>query len=359
MRRFLILLIVLIAPQLMTFALAAQSAGARTGSASKPVQASKPAQTAAAKSAPAPALTPGDLKTDSLNYGDDVKRIYVGDFEHVRVAADGAEISILVGQYMSAFADRCDAYLPKNKVEITKQVCTQEAYRTNRYGEVPGSRYCVSYETVGTGKFADPEVYELNRHTDAAMAGNMVGDLMKGMKSGGGDLAGGMKKTTDVMVYAAADMDKLLAENGCANPSIMRFQANLLRYGWGKEPIRMPGGVGAVPAPVVATTGPFKDQNYKRLIDDLITEESRAWMMNQYQKGSVTNDQVKRDGQGRPSEVDANYGYIGMGRPYKGSVRVTFRNGAPECIYFSDFPTTCRAPNPRVISAYERQQYAN
>ncbi len=361
MRRFLIFFIVLIVPEILGWGLLAQSTGTRGGAATKPAQSStaKPAQTPTAKPAAAEAaLTPASLKTDSLNYGDDVKRIYVGDFEHVRLKPDGPEIGLLVGGYMKTFSEQCDQYLPKNKVEIMTTECAQEAWSVNGYGvEIAGSRHCSSYRTVGTGRYADPEVYALQSRQDAAMAKDMLGDMMAGMKEGG-DLAGGMKKTTDLMVYAASDMDKLISENGCAKPSTVRFQANMLRFGEGKEPIRMPGGVNAVAAPAVATTGPFKDQNYKRLIDDLIAEESRAWMMNQYQKGSVTNDQVKRDAQGRPSEVDANYGYLGMGRPYKGAVRVTFRDGAPECLYFSDFPTTCRAPNPRVISAYEKQGYA-
>jgi hypothetical protein len=201
-------------------------------------------------------------------------------------------------------------------------------------------------------------VYDLDKRLDAAMAGNMLGNMMGGMKAGG-DLTGGMKKMTDVAVYASKDMDKLLQENGCSGPTITRLQANLLRFGGGKEAIRMPGGAAAVAAPVAATTGPFKDQNYKRLIDDMIAEESQAWMMNRYEKGSVSTSHVARDAQGRPSEVAAGYSYMAMGREYKGSVRMTFSDGLPECLYFSDFPTTCRAPSPRVISAYEKRQYAD
>jgi hypothetical protein len=114
-------------------------------------------------------------------------------------------------------------------------------------------------------------------------------------------------------------------------------------------------------ASATSAAGPAKEQDYKRLIDDLIAEESRAWMMNRYTPGSVTTNRVMKDPQGRAAEVDAGYGFSnGMsGGQYKASVRVTFKDGLPECLYFSDFPTSCRAPSPRIISAFEKNQYAN
>jgi hypothetical protein len=341
-----------------------QNSGARTGSAARPAStASKPA-TAAAKPATAAApqgvvLSPASLDTDGLNYADDIARIYVGDFEHVRLKRDGPEIGLLVGGYMNAFSERCDQSLPKNKVEIMQSECAQEQWRVNGYGrEVPGSRYCVSYQSVGTGRYADPEVYALNAHTDAAMASNTMGDMMTGLKRG--DPSSGMRKVTDIAAYAGPDMATLIRSNGCVSAAMVRFQANFLRFGEGKEPIRMPGRAAAVASAASATsTGPAKGQNFKRLINDLIAEESKAWMINRYQPGTVNTSNVMRDAQGRAAEVEAWYGYVGMEGHHTGTVRVTFKDGSPECLYFSDFPTSCRAPSPRVISAYERNQYAN
>ena len=159
-----------------------QSSGTRTGAAARrPTSTAAKSGTSTAASAQGAALTLASLKTDGLNYGDDVARIYVGDFEHVRLKRDGPELGFLVGGYMNAFSEQCDQYLPKNKVEIMRSECAQEAWSVNGYGaEMPGSRHCVSYRSVGTGRFADPEVYALQSKTDAAMAGNMLGGYVCG-----------------------------------------------------------------------------------------------------------------------------------------------------------------------------------
>ena len=121
----------------------------------------------------------------------------------------------------------------------------------------------------------------------------------------------------------------------------------------------MQGASAASTAAETTDSGPFKDPNYERLLDDLIVDESQAWMMNRYEQGTVRPGKITRDAQGRPSDVDADYSYMGMGRKLRGKVRVTFRDGMPECLYFSDMPTACRAASPRVISAYRHHQYAD
>ncbi len=166
------------------------------------------------------------------------------------------------------------------------------------------------------------------------MAAGMLGDMLNGLRQQGGDAAGGMKKMTDVMIYVKDDMDHFLDENACAAAATMRFQANMLRDGRGEEPIRMAGGAEAVA--VHATLA--KGQNYTRLVDDLITEESSAWMMNRYSPGSVDVRAVRRDNSGEPAEIDAHYRFMMMGQPEMGEVRVTFDDGAPQCLYFSDAP---------------------
>jgi hypothetical protein len=37
---------------------------------------------------------------------------------------------------------------------------------------------------------------------------------------------------------------------------------------------------------------------------------------------------------------------------------VSFKDGIPDCLYFSDAPDNCRAASQRVISAYEKNAYA-
>jgi hypothetical protein len=310
---------------------------------------------AAATLTPGSAPTLASLKTDTLNYGDDVKRIYAGDFEHVTFKPDSTEFGLMVGGYMGEYSESCDRYLPKDKVEIMRQECATEQVTRNGYGtEV--SRSCISWRTVGTGLYADPQVYSLQKRLDAGMAAGMMDSMFKGMSQRGGDPAGGMKQMTDVAVYVKQDMSHFVDDNGCASPATMRFQANMLHYGRGEQPIRM---AGAAEAMASSATSLAKGQDYKKLVDDLIAAESRAWMMNRYVQGSVQVSAVQRDGGGEPREIDAGYGFQMMGNPGAGRVRVAFENGTPACLYFSDFPTTCRAPSPGVLSAYKRNQYAD
>jgi len=301
------------------------------------------------------ALTAASLKTDTLNYGDDVKRIYVGDFEHVTFKPDSTEFGLMVGGYMGEYSESCEQYLPKDKVEIMTTECATEQVTRNGYG-VEVSRSCVSYRTVGTGRYADPQVYSLERKLDAGMAAGMMNSMFSAMGQRGGDPAGGMKQMTDVAVYVKQDMSHFLDDNGCAAPATMRFQANMLRFGRGEQPIKMAGAAAAMAA---GSTALAKGQNYSKLVDDLIAAESHAWMLNRYEQGSAQVSTVQRDPSGVPREVDAAYSFQMMGSRAAGKVRVTFENGAPACLYFSDFPTTCRAPSPGVVSAYKRNQYAD
>ena len=316
------------------------------------------AATAAGPATGAPSLTPTSLRTEGLNFGDDLTRIYIGDFTHVGFARDGTELSMLVSHYMGTFSRQCASDLPQDKVEIMTQECTRESWTVNGYGvEQAGSRHCVSYRTVGTGRYADPEVYKLHNQLSAATTRAMVGGVIGAMKPGG-DPASGMRRMTDVAVYARNDMPNLLQANGCASESVKRLQANLIRFGQGKDPIVMPGAAAALAAPGPGSDGPRREQNFQRLLDDLITEQSQAWMMNRYQPGSVRASTPLRDAQGRPREIVAGYSFVSMGKSYAGKVRLTWVDGAPQCLYFSDLPDSCRVPSPRIVSAYRKDQYA-
>lgn len=313
---------------------------------------------AAGPAAAASALSPSSLRTDGLNFGDDLARIYVGDFGRVGFDKGSTELSILVSQYMSTFSRSCASELPKDKVEIMAQECAREEWTVNGYGvEQPGSRRCVDYRTVGTGRYADPQVYRLHQRLDASMTSAMMGGMFGAMKQGG-DAASGVRRMTDIAIYAKNDIPKLVQANGCASPALMRLQANLLRFGEGKDPIVMPGGVAGLADPGVAAGGPGKEQNFQRLLDDLITEQSQAWMMNRYLPGSVRPGLPTRDPQGRPRQVGASYSYMAMGKTYAGRLSVTFDNAGPQCLYFSDLPESCRVPSPRIVSAYRKNQYA-
>ena len=62
----------------------------------------------------------------------------------------------LFRQYLEAYGRQCDAFLPANKVELTRTVCAREQYSVNRFGERVGTSSCVEYRTEGIGIYADP-----------------------------------------------------------------------------------------------------------------------------------------------------------------------------------------------------------
>lgn len=330
-------------------------AGQTTGPSPRSSQAPVPAT--AAKPG-ASSLSPSSLSTEGLNFGDDLTRIYLGDFGRVAFARDGTELSMLVSNYMGTFSRSCAGELPRNKVEIMTQECARESWTVNGYGvEQAGSRHCVDYRTVGTGRYADPEVYRLHKQLDATTARTMIGGVFGAMKQGG-DPASNMRRMTDVAVYAKNDIPKLVQANGCSSPALQRLQANLVRFGEGKDPIVMPGAAAELAAKLPPDAAPVEEQNFQRLLDDLITEQSQAWMMNRYKRGSVRPGAPARDAQGLPREIGAGYSFVAMDKSYSGRVRVTFADGVPKCLYFSDLPDSCRAPSPRIISAYRKNQYA-
>jgi hypothetical protein len=112
-------------------------------------------------------------------------------------------------------------------------VCEREEWRENAFGEVAGSRHCVSSLRVGTGKYADPEVNRLSDHLQARQKLDMIAALR--------DPVGYASPLVRAVFRATKDMHQLLAQNGCSSPITKRFQANLLRFGTGRDGIVIAG----------------------------------------------------------------------------------------------------------------------
>ncbi len=113
----------------------------------------------------------------------------------------------------------------------------------------------------------------------------------------------------------------------------------------------MPGAAKALSTVTLA-----KQQNYKGLIDDLITEESKAWAVNRYLSGSAQVTAVNHNSDGTPKEIDAKYL---LANQSSGKLRVTFEADEAPCLLFSDAPKNCRIPNPKLMSAFRRNKYAD
>jgi hypothetical protein len=328
---------------------------------------SQPAAAPAKSAAPAvsDSSAPAHFSAAGLNDEDDLVRIYSGAFQSVRLDRGGTAFMLITSSYMEDFARDCKAFLPPNKVEITQQICpgsTQYTYtpdgRHDIYGN-PLPTTCVP-ETVGTGLYADPQLYSAVRIVAAKSSVNLLGNML-GMVTAKGSHAGTPftlpTQINDQLAAVGTEMETLIHTNACGTPGLRNFQVNLIRFANGENPIKFAGAVtsglaGSVPG------GPIRDADYTRLLNDLVAANARGWVVNRYQPGSISDSIVSHDPQGRPVRIMARYSYADSQGTQRGRVTVTFNDGSPDCIYFSDAPDTCRVPATGVISAYERNAYA-
>jgi hypothetical protein len=170
-------------------------------------------------------------------------------------------------------------------------------------------------------------------------------------------LANTLNLVGDVTTFRK-DMATLLRVNACDSPSLKRFEDNLRLFAQSKRPKRLAGDVvvSSVVNPPPGTL--FEDQNYTKLIEELVYDQSRAWVMNQYLRGSVSNVSVSsRDALGRPTKIKARYTYSGFNDRSTGTVTLTFDEGWPECLYFFDNPVACRTPDRKIVDGYTRGAY--
>ncbi|HZQ43864.1 MAG TPA: hypothetical protein VFA99_11465 [Acidobacteriaceae bacterium] len=332
----------------------------------KPVARSAPR----AKSAtPVKAAGPARFSAAGLNNEDDLLRIYSGDFASVRLDRAGMEFMQIISGYMEDFAKQCKEFLPADKVEIMQQVCPSGSPsnyipspdgRHDMYGNVIDTPSCVP-QTVGTGLYADPHLYDAVEDVSAKAQMNMLRNML-GMTTGKSGRAATPftmpQQILDQAVAVGNEMQTVIQTNGCGSVGLRNFQGNLVRFANGEEPVKFAGAVASVPAPTATADAVGKDTDFARLLDDLVAANARGWMMNRYQRGSITEPIVSRDPLGHPVRVMAQYRYAGMQGTQSGRVTVSFKDGSPDCLYFSDAPDACRLPAAGIVSAYEKNAYA-
>lgn len=284
-----------------------------------------------------------------LNYEIELTDIYMGNFEDVPFERENIFFNNLLGAYVSEYAKYCASYLPTDKIELTRQVCSQEQVTKNGFGMII-SRNCVSYRTEGTGYYAAPDMYAAMETLQQFQLGNVLN--MVGHDDGLGMAA----KAAGELKVVQMDMAALIKMNGCDSPGLKRFQENLRLFAHGQDPIRLEALIAKRKEDKTEIAG---NQDVKSLVEDLVYENSRQWNFNRYQKGSVDNVQILAyDRKGLPGKLKAEYFFTGFSGKQKGSVTVTFdSNGFPDCMYFSDFPTVCRPANRKIVNAYAKNTY--
>ena len=139
--------------------------------------------------------------------------------------------------------------------------------------------------------------------------------------------------------------------NNCQSKAIQRFEKNLIRFALNKQPILLDGTVKEAKALSA-------NQNFDKLANDLVYDHSRSWAVNRFVRNSVNGTKVYIDNSGNPEELRAAYTFDGWRGRTRGTVRITFSNGIPDCIYFYDYPNTCRTANRRIVASYLEGNYS-
>lgn len=300
-------------------------------------------------------MSANSLKVDNLNYESEILAIFLGDFANARMEPESSQYSVLLSGFIGAFSRKCDSSLPANKVEIMASRCVAEQVTRNGFG-VEISRSCARYETYGTGRFADPVLLAISKRTQGQQSNILLGDILNGQGRAPG---AGARQMTDVALAAQGDMDTLINQNQCGSAAMARLQTNLKRFGNGERGLKLANG--ATLASVrqgSGASGAYVPSDYGAMIDALVAENARGWMINRYVRGSVSSVSVgSKDAAGRPGRVTASYGFNTLGQISRGNVVLTFEDGRPACLYYSDAPRTCRIPSPGIVTAYEKGEY--
>ncbi|SIR17758.1 hypothetical protein [Maribacter ulvicola] len=294
-----------------------------------------------------------ELNTDGLYYAEFYDYIFRGHFEELDIARDDMQFLMIFSQYLRAYGAQCSGALPSNKVEIMNEECATEEVTRNGWGDVV-SRVCIKYVWVGSGLYAKPGLYEAYGEIDQIQRSKGLGTMMKMITD-----PNSMGNSVDMMHKTNGlknDMVKIFKLNTCQSPGLQRFEENLKLFALNKPGIRMDEA--SKYTTMKKSGGPTGNQDYAKLIDDLVYDQAKTWSFNRYTSGSISGVTTSsRDKQGRPVELSASYSFSGFSGNSKGSVRIVFKNGLPNCIYFYDFPQNCKSPNSSILSAYAQGEY--
>ena len=229
-------------------------------------------------------------------------------------------------------------------------MCSAETVKKNGYG-VEINRYCSDWRTVGTGLYATPEMYQAMLVIDRIQARDVIGntwDLIIKLRE---DPFGYVNKYAYNKQAIESDIIALMTMNGCDSPALRRFAENLRLFALNEPGITINSKRATTPSSVILS----ENQDFDQLVNDLISVQSRKWSMNKYNHGSVYKVIItSKDELGQPSELTAKYLFNGSSA---GSVRITFNQGLPACLYFSDFPYSCKTADRKVAAEFAKGKY--
>lgn len=312
-----------------------------------------------------------ELHTQGLSNGPFFTKILQGRFETIHASTAHLLFNSMYGAYLNSYARQCVSNprtRPKDFVEMTNLECVEEGitatyYRNGTYTE--SAPYCTKWKDIPTGLFADPKMWEAKEHLDAVFLRDEFKQMFAIVKSlepthlVDAAFTPSIEKTLAAVKAGIQDADALIQMNGCDSPGLMRFQENLRLFAMNKPFGIGPDGSLAPLIAIPAAGTKYEDPNYVVLLEDLIKGEAKKWQVNKYVLKSIANPSVSvRDGQNRPEKLVANYRFGSMAGLQTGTMTVTFFEGYPECLYFSDRPDACRTPDKLVLSRYVHGGYA-
>lgn len=298
-----------------------------------------------------PVLTDTSLRTEGVRSAANLRNIYVGDFAHVEMSRTGTEFYPLFSSFLTTFSKDCSAFLPSNKVHITEPYCAVTRTHVDEVGNHVGVDTCAQDGRKPVpGLYADPAAVQALESVEAESNRNTAAGLMKGIRDG--SLQGVYDLAVDDKVRDQ-EMSLLFRQNGCGSPALARLQKNMTLFASGGQPIYLDGSsvepVGGAP--------PAADLNVDELAADLIAADAKSWTFNQFAGHVGAQLLPGRDKNGRPLAIVATYDQRGI--VSSGSVRITFADGVPACLYFADDAETCKAPSQLVLTKYLKGSYSN
>jgi len=298
---------------------------------------------------------PKELTTEGLYFAEFYDYIYRGHFENLDMTREDVNFLMIFEQYLRAYGKQCAQFLPVDKVEILELKCTMENVTTNGYG-METNRYCVEWDWFGTGIYAKKDLYSAKKEVEKVHNKDGLQAALKMIAD-----PNAIGNSVDIIHKANGlknDMAQIFKLNECNGSAIKRFEDNLKLFALGKPSIRMDKK--SKYAEMKISGGPTGSQNYTKLVNDLVADQAKTWGFNRYVNNSISNIAIgSKDSQGRPMELRASYTFKGFSNNGNGSVRITFKNGLPDCIYFFDFPNNCKSPNSSLVASYAQGNYAN
>lgn len=302
-----------------------------------------------------------DLKTRGLTNRGLITSMFRGDFTKIDLDRSDDLFSALLYQYVKSFDRYCSSSLPENKVELTTKTCAVWNVTRNGYGQEI-NRYCVNYRNVGTGIYAKRAMRDsltTLHEQNAADAGRKVSQIFQQTREPSRFMSQMTQLVGDATTIAS-DMSLIVRINGCSSLALGRFEENLRRFAVNELPISLDGQAAAASINNLQAGQRFKDQDYRKLIEDLILDDARQWgAFARFVHGSVSKATViSRDSKGRPKLVVVPYMWEGIGGMTRGNAKLTFQEGIPRCLTYSETPSVCHSANRKISARYLRGKYS-